>query len=322
VIAAEHALDRAWADYALGRYKPARDALAALERSTTGLDAAGLAATLATLAAAVESRIGEPTAARAKLERALAATAKAHATALEYVVWMRLLRHELFAGQPARAIEWAPFARAAASRAGLDGAELDGILGEALRDAGDLAAARAYLGRALGSRDPLRGDQRAIIEMNMGSVELASHEPDRAEAAFQRAFDLARRQLGDEHPSLAIYRDKLAEADRARGRFDTALAHHDASIALRTSAYGDADRSIATARFHRAETLLAAGRLDDAHADARAARAIRAAVYGETSPRLGELDMLLGDVEAARGNKAAAATLHAQAVRLDPRLVR
>ena len=53
-------------------------------------------------------------------------------------------------------IEWAPFARAAAARAGRDGAELDGIVGEALRDAGKLGPARELLEHALASRDPLR----------------------------------------------------------------------------------------------------------------------------------------------------------------------
>ena len=319
-IAAEHALDRVWADYALGRYREAREAIAALEQQTSKLDADGLRAALATLAAAVESRVGDPSAARGKLERALAATAKAHAAELEHVVWTRLLRHELFAGNPARVLEWEQFARAAAARAGLQGAELDGIVGEALRDAGQLDRARELLDRALASRDPLRPDQRAIIEMNLGSVELAGGKPDLAEAAFQRALVLATQQLGVDHPSLAIYRDKLAEADRARGRFTSALAHHDASVALRTAAYGDADRSVATARFHRAETLLAAGNLERAKADLDAALAIRTKVLGAQSPRLGEIEAALGDVALASGDQAGARAHFDRAAVLDPRL--
>jgi len=320
VLAAERTLDRAWTDYALGRYRDARATVAALESATSTLDADGLQATLATLAAAIEARVGEPAVARARLERALAATAKARAAALEHVVWTRMLRHELFAGNPARAIEWEAFARAAAFRAGLDGAELDGIIGEALRDAGQLARARESLNRALASRDPLRQDQRAIIEMNLGSVELAMGQPVFAEAAFQRALDLARAQLGDDHPSLALYRDKLADADRARGRIARALAHHDASVALRTAAYSEADRAVATARFHRAETLLEAGQLARAAADLEAARAIRAKILGETSPRLGEIEVAIGDLALARGHLEEALAHYDRARSLDRRL--
>lgn len=320
VLAAEHAVDDAWAQYALGRYARAREVVAALAPAVADLPADGLHATLALLAATIEARVGEPAAARARLLDALARTAKARAPELEHAVWMRLLRHELFAGEPARALAWEPFARAAALRAGLDGAELDGVLGEALREAGELARAREHLARALASRDPLRADQRAIVEMNLGAVELAAGHPARAEAAFSRALELARAQLGDGHPSLALYRDKLAEADRARGRIAEALAHHDASIALRTAAYGTADRAVATARFHRAETLLEAGELARATADVDAARAIRARVYGDASPRLGELEALRGDLALAAGDPATARTLYARAAALDPRL--
>ncbi|MBL9013292.1 MAG: protein kinase, partial [Myxococcales bacterium] len=94
---AEHTIDRAWAAYSLGRYRDAGTALAALPETlgAPGVDAAALL-----LRAAVEARIGKPHTARALLEQALAAAARAHATELEAEVWARLLRHELFAGQP------------------------------------------------------------------------------------------------------------------------------------------------------------------------------------------------------------------------------
>src|SRR5205085_339648 len=136
-----------------------------------------------------------------------------------------------------------PFAHAAAVRAGHEGAEIDGIIGEALRDAGQLDAARERLARALASKDPLRGDQRALLEMNIGSVELAAGAPAPAQAAFERALALARGQLGSHHPSLAIYLDKLAAAERARGRIHDALLLGQQSFALRRDAYGEDDRS-------------------------------------------------------------------------------
>src|SRR5205085_1967908 len=104
-----------------------------------------------------------------------------------------------FAGQPANAIEWAPFALAAAARAGREGAEIDGIVGEALRDAGRFLEARTRLAKALASTDPLRGDRKALLLVNVGSVDLALGAPAAAEKRFTEALALATAQLGDGH---------------------------------------------------------------------------------------------------------------------------
>jgi serine/threonine protein kinase len=320
-IAVERDLDRAWAEFALARYAEARERVRVIDERSRDLDdAPATRSRVLLLAAAVESRSGEPARARATLDRALEAAARARAPAIEHGVWTRLLRHELFAGAPARVVEWAPFARAAALRAGLEGAELDGIAGEAERDAHQLAAARALLERALASRDALRPEQRAVIEMNLGSVELELGASARAAPILARAFDDAHAALGADHPTLGLYLDKLAEADRARGRIRAALAHHDRSLALRTAAFGDRDRAAATALFHRAETLLEAGLLTRATADLEAARAIRASLLGARSARLGEIDAVLADVAEAAGRTADAAALRTRAISLDPRL--
>ncbi|MBL0213297.1 MAG: serine/threonine protein kinase [Myxococcales bacterium] len=319
VTAAERTLDRAWAAYALGHYAAAGEALREL-RETVDLGAPALTAAVLLLAASVEARVGTPAAARTLLESALTAAAGAHTVELEASVWARLLRHELFAGSPANVIAWAPFAHAAAVRAGHEGAEIDGIVGEALRDAGQLDAARQHLARALASKDLLRGDQRALLEMNAGSVELAAGAPGAAEQAFTRALTLARDTLGDAHPTLAIYLDKLAAANRARGRIVAALALHDQSLAVRTAAYGETDRAVATSLLQRARTLIEADRLDDAAHDAAAALEIRAAKLGAQSPRLGEILAVQGEIAAARGERDAADLLYRRAAELDPRL--
>lgn len=316
----EHELDRAWAAYALGRYGAAKSQIETVERAARTLEAPALHAATLVLAGSVEARIGEPARAREVLERALVASATAGAHELELAVWTRLLRHELFSGDPARTIEWIPFARAAAARAGHDGAELDGIVAEALRESGKLAEARVHTRRALASRDRLRDDQRALIEMNLGSIELASGATAEATAAFTRALELARRSLGDAHPTLAIHLDKLAEAARTRGDLAGALALHEQSLALRTRAFGPEDRAVATALFHRAETLLAAKRLDEAEADLALAETLRSRHFGPRSPRLGELVVTRGDVAAARGQRDRARTLYDRAAALDPRL--
>jgi tetratricopeptide (TPR) repeat protein len=318
--AAEHDLDHAWAAYALGGYRDAQAQVAAIDARTADLDVAVLRAETLLLAGSIEARIGGPGAARETLERALDAAARAGAASLELEVWAHLLREELLAGDPAHVVEWDAFAHAAAARAGRDGAELDGMVAQALRESGQFARARVRVGHALASRDPLRGDQRALLEMNLGSIELATGDPTAAEATFRRALDHARDALGDGHPTLAIYIDKLAVVDRARGRIRDALARHDQALALRLTAFGAGDRAIAASYLARAATLLEAGRLADATHDLEHARELRADALGDRSPRLAEIDALLGDVAAAAGRTGDARTLYDRAASLDRRL--
>jgi eukaryotic-like serine/threonine-protein kinase len=315
VLAAERRLDRGWALFGLGRYREARSALGEIVSEPVGVRAASLA-----LDGAIEARTGAAASARERLQQALLAAAAAHAPELELEIWARLLRTELFGGNPQAVIEQAPFARAAAARAGRAGAELDGIVGEARRDAGQLDEARTILRRALASHDPLRGDQRAVIEMNLGSVELAAGNPSAAEAAFVHAEAAARALLGDGHPELALYADKRAAAETARGEIRAALAHHAASLEVRERTFGPSDRSVATSLFHRAQTLIEGGQLTLARADLERARAIRAQAFGATSPRLGELEAALGDAEAAAGHAEAARAHFDRAASLDPRV--
>ena len=129
---AELALDRAWAAYALGRYTEAKDVAGVIEpQGTTPLPAAFRASWLS-LFGATEARLGVR-GARGRLEEALGEAARGHVPLVELEVWGRLLRNELFDGEPSRVVEWAPFARAAAARAGTGNAEIDGIEAEARR---------------------------------------------------------------------------------------------------------------------------------------------------------------------------------------------
>jgi len=317
VTEVERELDRAWAAYALGRYRDARALVLAIEQRIADLEAPALRAAVLLLAATVEGRTGTPAAARARLELALGAAAAARTPGIELDVWSRLLRHELFAGNAHRVVDWGPFARAAAARAGRDGGELDGIIGEALRETGQLDAARERLQRALATKDPLRADQRALIEMNIGSVELAAGDVRAADTAFTRAYELARGALGDGHPTLSLYLDKLASVDRARGRIGAALARHEDSLANRRAAYGAGDRAVATSLIQRARTWIEGGQLVRARMDLEVARAIRTKAYGEASPRLGEIDAVRADAELAGGADAAARELYDQAATLD-----
>ncbi|MEO8550842.1 MAG: tetratricopeptide repeat protein, partial [Kofleriaceae bacterium] len=318
---AEQELDRGWAAFSLGRYPEAKDIATRIRDRVQHLDAPAVRATALVLGAAVAARIGSPADAHVQLQAALDATAAAHATTLQLDVWARMLRSELFAGDPAKVIEYAPFARTSAAAAGRTGAELDGIVAEAERDAGHLAKAKQLLERALASSDPLRPDQRAVLELNLGSVELALGDSPAARLILTKARDRVISTFGDRHPDVALYDDKLAAAHRARGELRAALALHEQSLALRTATFGAADRSVATSLYHRSETELEAGELAKAEHSLHEAIAIRERVFGATSARLGELHAALGNVDVARGTNDAALAHYAKAAQLDPRLV-
>ena len=301
VESVERGLDRATVQFSLGRYDAAKTQTAALERAVGKLAVPRIKASWLALAASIEARTGDPETARTQLDEAQLAAAAADAPELELDVWSRRLRNELFAGDRAKVLEWATFAKAAAKRVGRDGAEIDGIVGEALRGAGKYAAARASLELALSSKDPMRPEQRAILEMNLGSVQLAIGDSTAALATFQAARDRVLSAFGDHHPDLAIYNDKLAAAHRARGELRAAKALHDRSLELRTAAFGPDDRAVATSLLYRAQTELEAGDLTGADKDATRARAIREKVYGEKSARLGEIHETIADLALARG---------------------
>ncbi len=316
---AEHQLDHGWVAFSLGRYANARALADTSGHALADLPAPRLRAEQLALAAAVEARTGDPKLARAKLDEAQLAAADANAPELDHDLWARRMRNELFGGDPAKVLEWATFARAAAKRTGREGAEIDGIVGEALRAEGKLDAARKMLERALASTDALRPEQRAVIEMNLGSVELAQGDSTAALATLTRARDRVLAALGDHHPDLALYADKLAAAQRARGKLRDALRLHDQSLALRRQAFGDADRSIATSLLHRAQTKIEAGDIRGAKDDIARALTIREAVYGKDSPRLGEIFLARGDAFAAGGDRAEAEGAYERAHELDER---
>jgi tetratricopeptide (TPR) repeat protein len=320
VAAAEHDLARGWAAFGLGRYKDARDVVATAQASLDGVVAPRIRAELLTLSSSIEARIGDTAVASALLDEALLAAADAKAPELELEVWSRRLRNEMFAGDPAKVIELSAFARAAAKRAGREGADIDGVVALALRNIGKLDEARALLDRVLASGDPMRPAQRALHEMNRGTIDLATGSSAAALVLFQRAYDRVLAAFGDYHPALAIHIDMLAAAKRARGQLREALRLHDRSIELRLAAFGRDDRSVATALLYRAQTKLEGGDIVGARRDLDDAKAIGHTSFGATSPRIGEIIAAQGDVAAAAGDRERALALYDDATALDPRL--
>ena len=316
VASASVSLDRGWAQFALGRYREALVIARAVSADVGKLTFPPLRAQLLLLSGAVEGRIGNGDAARDRLQTALHAAAAAGAVEVELDAWLRLLRGELFGGSRQRVTEWAPFARAAATRAGVAPAEINGIVGEALRGLGRLADARRLLVEAL-NEPSLIGQRRAIVEMNLGTVELLAGSPRAGEAAFSRARRLATDALGSDHPSVALYIDKLAISLREQGQIKAALLHHATALNLRERAYGPDDRAVATSLVRRAATSLEAGQLEAARGDLDRAETIRTAIYGPRHRRLADIATARGDLAAAVGLNDVASGHYREASELD-----
>ncbi|MDB4952918.1 MAG: hypothetical protein JWO36_487 [Myxococcales bacterium] len=205
-----------------------------------------------------------------------------------------------------------------APRTALEGAELDTLVDDALHDARKLGPARDRLERAVASTDPSPPRRRAVLELSLGTVELAAGDSFAAITTLEHAADHARTALPYKNPELAVYLDELAAAKVARGKIRDALALHDQGLALRTSAFGlhsdevsgdgraGDDASVATSLLHRAQTEIEAGDLDRAHDDLERARKIREHVSGDTSraaPGTGAAhEANLGDIDLARGD--------------------
>jgi tetratricopeptide (TPR) repeat protein len=318
--ATEAKLAQAWAQVGLGHYKQARDQLVRPTQPRAAAEAL-------VLSSAIESQVGDPRIARTQLDDALVAAGSAKAPDLQYDIWLRQLRNEPVISEPTRMSALATAARAAAARAGLQGAEADAIFGEALRNAGDYASARDVLGKAISTTDPLRPEQRAAIEMNLGATQLALGDPTTALKTLQTARDRVVTARGDRHPDLAVYDDQLAAALRAQGKLRNAQKLHARSLELREAAFGREDRSIATSLYNRALTETEGGDMQKAFADLQQAIAIRTKAFGPTSSRLGELYLALSDAVSAAATPPAwveidAAAMRAKAIGLDPRLER
>lgn len=132
-----------------------RQTSAALEERTRQLAVPHFRAALLLLLGQSEARLGLPSG-QSRLQAALLEAGTANAAQLELEIWTRLLKTALFDGNPAHVVEWAPFARVAAARAGSPGAELDAASrARPRRDRGDLDGARQLLERALTAGGPL-----------------------------------------------------------------------------------------------------------------------------------------------------------------------
>ncbi len=296
-------IDRAWAAYNLARYRIARDEARRITDAAAAIGWAPLQLEAAILLGAAQGRIDTPELADATLRRAYLLAMRLHDDAAAADVALRILRSTMFAGEHDRVIALADFARGSAVRAGGDGAEIDGVLGEARLDAGDADAAAELLSNALVHEQ--RPPRRAILHSLLGSAALAKQEPSTALAEYRAALDEAVAHWGAEHPEIGFFLQRLGRGQHAIGDDAAALATLQRALALREAALGPGDRAIAGGLADLADVELALGRRPDARAHLERALEIRMR-QDPTHPRLAELHRRLAVIDRADGDPAGA----------------
>jgi serine/threonine-protein kinase len=177
----------------------------------------------------------------------------------------------------------------------------------AQRSLGDTVGAERDCGSALSLSRELHGDshpatvaaRRALASMQ---VEIGRYREAEQALRATRAWTAA--HSGSGHPDVADDEDGLARIAWERGLPDDALAHLDAAQA-RLRGQGESPGT-ADLLEHKAIVLHGTGRDAEARPLLVAARRIRVATAGETHPRVGGIDTLLGEVDAALGDDARA----------------
>jgi serine/threonine-protein kinase len=177
----------------------------------------------------------------------------------------------------------------------------------AQRSLGDTVGAERDCASALSLARELHGDshpatvaaRRALASMQVDIGRYAE-----AEQALRATRAWTAEHAGPGHPDVADDEDGLARIAWERGFPEDALAHLDAAQArLR-----DDGQSPATAELlsHKAIVLHGTGRDVEARPLLERARRIRVAAFGEAHPAVGEIDTLLGRVDAGLGADARA----------------
>ncbi|MBX7082962.1 MAG: serine/threonine-protein kinase [Nannocystaceae bacterium] len=286
-------IDRAWAAFHLARYPAAREQALRIVAAARELGHAPLQLEADILLGAVQGRVDTRDVADATLRRAYLAAMRLGDEHAAADVALRILRSAMFAGDRDRVLALADFARGAVLRSGMDGTEVDGIVGEALLGAGDAVAAADAISLALASER--RPQRRAILHALLGSAALARGAGESALAQYRVALDEAQRHWGASHPEIGFFLQRLGRGQHAVGDDAAALASLERALALREAALGPDDRAIAGALADLADVELAIGRRDDARAHLERALVIRTR-HEPDHPRVADLHRRLAAV--------------------------
>jgi serine/threonine-protein kinase len=174
------------------------------------------------------------------------------------------------------------------------------------RNLGDIGLADTHCGAALTLSMSVHGPQHpATIDATRQLAAIRVDEGRLGEAG--RAYQASRAwlvaHLGPLHDSVAKDDNSLAIIAWERGDIAAALSALDQAIAIRRLRHNPTD--LAAVLFNKAMVLQDAGRARDARPLLLEARKLRADRLGAANPLVGDTDRLLGEVDAALGNRQA-----------------
>ncbi len=260
--------------------------------------------------AAVQARLGDPDAARVRLQAALAQARELDHPPTTALVLVELARAVQQGGEPKAAIPVLRAALVEAERGRSDARRVGALdqLARRLADASEIDAAHEALAQADAARARAAASASAELysELRRGYVEHAAGDMALALAHYTRALQLARAQGPVESDSLyeALIGIGVLEADLQR--YDDARAHLHEALALLEELYGRDHPMLAAVLVDIAECDYYEGDLGAAEAGYRRALELRSRVAGPDSPRLLSILNNLAAVDFSRGNYRAA----------------
>lgn len=188
-------------------------------------------------------------------------------------------------------------------------------LGAALTELGDYDEALPLLEASV--RSHARDDSTALAygDALTSLANLHSYAGRRvvADSLNVRALEIARRALGDDHPSLAYNHVNLALSAAEQGRYDDAEPHYLRALALNERWHGAEHPRTAPIVRMLAQLRVTQGRVEEAIPLLERAVRIFEASVDSLSPSLANTYSSMAQLEAQRGDHEAAIRLHSRA---------
>ena len=166
-------------------------------------------------------------------------------------------------------------------------ADLCDTAGLAMKNAGDLRAARPWFERSLAIRERTLGPRHqdtATSLHNLAELQWASDELDEAALLYRRALDIRAKVLGPVHPDTAHSLSNLAGVLHTRGELAAALPLYRRALAIRERVLGPDHVDTTNSLNNLAVLLRQSGQLASARGLYERALAIRERVLGPDHP--------------------------------------
>ncbi len=113
--------------------------------------------------------------------------------------------------------------------------------------------------------------ERARVHNALGNIWYAQGKYAEAQGEHQRALELQRTELADDHPDIASTRNNLSNALSAAGKYDEAEAEQRRALAVRLTSLGPEHPFVAMSRSNLANILENQGKYDEAETESRIA---------------------------------------------------